>query len=247
MKKLLWLFVALIVCNSTFAQENERQRTPIGGRPDIKGDLIIDFGFNILNNRPEELNTRFIASRTFNIYYQHPINLFGEASGFTFNPGFGFGTDKLSFTNNRNLFNNPTVGPESSRLLPVSEVYGQGITVNRNNVGLTYFEVPLELRYHFNKRNYDKSVRAAIGGKVGYLMNAQTKINYTSPAGMERQIKDSQSFGFSPFRYGVYSRLGFPGFNIWGYYGLNQLFQQDQGPFNTQASQFSFGASFALF
>jgi hypothetical protein len=247
MKRILWLMMALIICTTTFAQENERKRTPIGGRPDIKGDLFIDFGFNTLNNKPEELNTRFIASRTFNIYYQHPINLFGNASGFTFNPGFGFATDKLAFTNNRTLFNNPAIGPESSRLAPISEVYGANISINRNNVGLTHFEVPLEFRYHFNKKNYNKSIRWALGGKVGYLLNAQTKIAYTNNAGLERQIKDRQSYGFSPIRYGVYTRLGFPGFNLWAYYGLNEVFRTEQGPFNTQATHLSFGASFALF
>jgi hypothetical protein len=247
MKRILWLMMAFLICTTTFAQENERKRTPIGGRPDIKGDLLIDIGFNTLNNKPEELNTRFIPSRTFNIYYQHPINLFGDASGFTFNPGFGFATDKLAFTNNRNLFNNPEVGPESSRLAPISEVYGANLSINRNNVGLTHFEVPLELRYHFNKRNYNKSVRVALGGKVGYLLNAQTKIAYSTNTGLERQIKDRQSYGFSPIRYGVYTRLGFPGFNLWAYYGLNEVFRANQGPFNTQASHLSFGVSFALF
>ncbi|MCS4435944.1 porin family protein [Aquiflexum gelatinilyticum] len=235
----------LILITSLFAQN--REKTPIGGRPDIKGDLFLELGFNTLNNKPSELNTQFIQSRTFNIYYQYPIRIFGEKSGFTFNPGLGVASDKFAFQGDKALFNNPAVGPNSSQLLPISDVYGDDINVGKNNVGLNFLEIPLEFRYHFNKNNYDKSVRFAFGGKIGYLFQSQTKISYVDSDGLDRKIKDRQSFGFNQFRYGVHARLGFPGFNLWGYYGLNEVFQKNKGPFNTQATQLNFGVSIALF
>ena len=241
----LVILLNLIIANSLFAQE--REKTPIGGRQDIKGDLFLYLGFNTLNNKPSELNTEFFKSRTFNVYYQYPINIFGAKSGFSFNPGIGIASDKFAFERGNNLFNNPEVGPNSSELLAVSEVYGDDIVLGVNNVGLNFLEVPLEFRYHFNKNNYDKSVRVAIGGKVGYLFQAQTKIAFSDSDGLERKIKDRQAFGFNQFRYGVHARLGFPGFNLWGYYGLNEVFQKNKGPFNTQATQFNFGVSIALF
>ena len=245
MKRIVFvLFLQFIVVDLIWAQE--RERTPIGGRPDLKGDLFIDFGFNTLNNKPDDLSTRFIESRTFNMYYQTEFNI-GEGTGFTFNPGIGIGTDKLAFRDDRTLFNNPLIGPESSRLLEITEVYGDNISISKNNVSLNYLEIPLEFRYHFRKNNYSKSMRVALGGKIGYLMNAHTKIEYTDQNGLTRRIKDRQSFGLNPLRYGVYTRMGFPGFNIWGYYGLNQVFQSERGPFNTQATQFNFGISFTLF
>lgn len=245
MKRLTLLFIVGLITISVSAQE--RTKTPIGGRPDVKGDLLVDFGFNTLNNKPDDLSTRFFPSRTFNVYYQVPINVFGEGSGFTFNPGIGLGTDKLAFTEDRTIFNNPAIGPESSQLQDIRDVYGDDIVVNTNNVSINYFDIPLELRYHFNRSNYQKSMKVAIGGKVGFLLNSQTKIAYEDSDGLERKIKDRQNFGVAPIRYGVYTRLGFPGFNIWGYYGLNQVFQKDKGPFATQATQFNFGISVALF
>jgi hypothetical protein len=246
MKRITLILLSnLIVSCLVFGQEKER--TPIGGRPDIKGDLFIEFGFNTLNNNPDELRRRFLPSRTFNIYYQLPVNIGADNSGFTFNPGIGLGTDKLAFRDDKALFNNPALGPESSQLLDISDVYGDNISISRNNVSTTFIEVPLEFRYHFNKNNYAKSMRLAIGGKVGYLMQAQTKIAYTDSNGLDRQIKDRQSFGFNPLRYGVYGRFGFSGVNVWGYYGLNQVFQKNQGPFATQATQINFGISVALF
>lgn len=247
MKKLLLLILTIGTIFSIQAQDQERKKTPIGGRPDIKGDLFLEVGLNVLNNRPSDLNTRIMRSRTFNIYYQAPINMFGDNSGFTFNPGLGLGIDKLTFTNGRNIFNNPQVGPNSSRLADVTTVYGANIDLQANNFTLSYFDVPLEFRYHFNKRNYDKSFKIAIGAKVGYALKAQTKIRFTDANDLNRQVKDRQSFGVNPFRYGVYTRLGSPGFNVWAHYALNTLFQKDLGPFQTQASQFNFGISVALF
>lgn len=245
MKRLTLLFIAGLLTFNTFAQE--RERTPIGGRPDIKGDLLIDFGFNTLNNKPDDLSTRFFPSRTFNASYQYPFNIFGEGSGFTFNPGIGIGTDKMAFTEDRTIFNNPLLGPESSILRDIREVYGDDIRINRNVVAVNYIDFPLEIRYHFNKSNYQKSMKVAIGGKVGFLLNSHSKIAYEDADGLTRKIKDRQNYGLAPIRYGVYTRLGFPGFNIWGYYGLNQVFQKDQGPFGTAANQINFGISVALF
>lgn len=252
MKRLtLLILFSLSIIGVTSAQEAtereqkpKRERTPIGGRPDIKGDLFIDFGFNTLNNKPDELRTRFLPSRTFNIYYQGQFNI-GENTGLTFNPGIGIGTDKLALRDSLNLFNNPQLNNTRSELRDITEVYGDNIDIHRNNISLTYLDIPIEFRYHFNRRNYNKGVRLAVGGKVGYLLNAQTKVAYTENE-TRRQIKDRQSYGFERFRYGVHTRLGFSGFNVWGYYGLNNLFT-DRGPLETQANQLSFGVSFAFF
>jgi hypothetical protein len=244
MKRIYFILLAFAVFISAHAQQKEK--TPIGGRPDLKGDLFVDFGFNTLNNKATELSTTFLRSRTLNFTLQYPVKLFGEQSGITFNPGLGLGNDKLSFRGDRNLFALNT-DSNASALRPISEVYGADIAVNKNIVALTYLEIPLEFRYHFNKRNYDKGGRIGIGPKLGWLVDAHTKIGYTKDESIDRKIKDNQNFGLSPLRYGIQGRLGFPGFNVWGYYGLNQLFESNKGPFNTEANQVSFGISVALF
>lgn len=244
MKRLTIIFIAFFFALEVSAQEKER--TPIGGRPNIKGDLFLDFGFNFLNNRPEDLNTRFIASRVVNIYYQTPIAL-GENSGVTFNPGIGLGLEKLAFQNNQTLINNPDLGPKSSQLVQISEVYGNNIIVEGNTMALNYVDIPLEFRYHLNKNDYNKGFRFAVGAKVGLLANAHTKIEVTDADGLTQKVKNRQSYGLSPVRYGIYTRIGLPGFNVWSYYGLNQVFREGLGPFGTEASQFNVGLSVVLF
>lgn len=248
MKKIYTFLIAFALIHSTFAQETIKlPKTPIGGRPNIPSDLVFEFGFNQLNNRPEALGINFFGSRTFNVYYQHPIAIGGKTSGITINPGFGIGTDKLAFENDENLFNNPLLGPESSILREVADVYGDDIVLYTNVVATNYVEIPLDLTYHLNKTNYSKGFRVSVGGKVGYLYNAHTKNKFEDSDGLRRKIKDSQDFGFEEIRYGVSLKAGSPGFYVWGYFGLNDLFKPGLGPFATQTNQINFGIAVNVF
>lgn len=248
MKKIFILSLAFFLCQIVQAQESEiKRKTPMGGRPNIPNDLNIEFGFNLLTNRPADIETNFIGSRTFNVSYQFPINILGEKSGFTLNPGFGIGTDKYQFGNDQNIFINPALGPESSRLLDVAAVYGNKISLNKNNLAVNFFEIPLDMRYHVKKNNYSKSFWFSVGGKVGYLYNAHTKISYESEAIGTRKIKDSQNFGLEKLRYAVSIKAGSPGFYVWGNFYLNDVWQAGRGPFSTEASQINFGLAVSVF
>lgn len=244
MKRFTLILIACILSLEVAAQE--KQTTPRSGRPDVKGDLFLDFGFNTLNNRPEQLNTRFFPSRVANIYYQYPIHL-GENSGITFNPGIGLGMDKMAFKSDSMLVNNPDLGINSSKLAGIEEVYGNDLSINVNTTAINYIDIPLEFRYHLNKDNYNRGFRFALGAKVGFLYNAHTKVEFTDAAGLTKKIKTRQDYGLNPIRYGIYTRIGLPGFNLWSYYGLNKVFKEGQGPLGTEATQFNFGLSVALF
>jgi len=248
MKKLFTLSLALLFFQFAQAQESEtKAKSPIGGRPNIPSDLNIEFGFNRLTNRPADIGTNFIGSRTFNVSYQIPINLFGEKSGFTFNPGIGLGSDKLQFTKKENLFINPVLGAQSSRLVDVTDVYGDNITINKNNFAMNYLEVPLDIRYHINKNNYGKSFRFSVGGKVGFLYNAHSKVSYESAAFEKRKVKDAQNYGLEKIRYAISVKAGSPGFYVWGNFYLNDVWQAGRGPYGTEASQINFGLALSLF
>lgn len=249
MKKIYILLVTLGLFQAVQAQDQATKlpKTPIGGRPNIPSDLSFEFGFNQLNNRSEELGVDFFASRTFNISFQYPIKIAGDNSGFVLKPGLGIGTDKMAFSNDQNLFNNPTLGPESSQLLDVSDVYGDNIVVNKNTFAANYFDIPVDLVYHFNKSNYSSGFRMSLGGKIGFLYNAHSKIEYEDAEGLTRKVKDAQNFGLEKIRYGISLKAGTPGFYVWGYYGLNQVFQEGLGPFRTQANQINFGVAVNLF
>lgn len=248
MKKLFTLSLALLFFQLVQAQETEtKPKSPIGGRPNIPSDLNFEFGFNQLTNRPSTIGIDFIGSRTFNVSYQVPIYLMGKNSGFTLNPGFGIGSDKLEFRSDENLFINTDLGRESSELMDVTDVYGETINIKTNNFAANYFEVPLDLRYHLNKNNYSKSFRFSIGGKVGFLYNAHTKVKYESAAFDKRKVKDSQNYGLEKIRYAISVKAGSPGFYVWGNFYLNDVWQAGRGPYGTEASQINFGIAVSVF
>lgn len=248
MKKLYTLLLSFALLQASFAQDNSTSpKTPAGGRPNIPSDLSFEFGFNLLNNRPEDLKTKFFGSRSINVYYQYPVSIGGKSSGFTLNPGIGIGSDRYSFDKTSNLFNDPKIGPESSTFRPVSDVYGKDIKLEKNLAKTTYLEVPIDFTYHVNKKNYSKGFRVSLGGRVGYLIDASTRIKYTESTGLKREVQDSQNFGFEKLRYGISLKAGSPGFYAWSYFGLNSLFQENKGPFKTEAAQISFGLAFKVF
>lgn len=247
MKKIIAILLLTSVFQFVQAQESKTPKVPIGGRPDIPANLIVEFGFNRLNNRPEDLGTRFFASRSFNIYYQYPLSIFGDNSGFTFNPGFGIATDKLAFKDESNLFHDPDKGSESSQYMELAEVYGESIEISKNTFALSYFEIPLDFTYHLNKSNYSRGFRFSVGGKIGFLYNAHSKVEIKNEEGANQKIKDSQNFGINKLRYGLTLKMGSPGFYGWTYIGLNPLFQENRGPFNNEATSVSFGVAVNLF
>ena len=247
MKKLFVLVLTVFSLNHLLAQETEtKPKTPIGGRPNIPSDLNFEFGFNLLNNRPEDLSTKFFGSRTFNISYQAPIKI-GTGTGITLNPGIGIGTDKLEFEDGENLFQNEDFGKGSSELLPVEDIYGDNIILKKNVFASNYFEVPIDVRYHFNKSNYSKSFWIGLGGKVGYLYEAHSKIKYESADMGKVKIKSTEDFGLEKFRYAISFKAGSPGFYVWSNFYLNDLWKAGRGPFAAQASQINFGIAVTVF
>jgi hypothetical protein len=248
MKKILTLAILAFSLNAQ-AQDSAptSPKTPIGGRPNIPNDLSIEFGFNQLTNRPADIGLNFFGSRAFNVYYQKPFKIFGEQSGFVFSPGIGIATNKFSFKDDENLFRSSTLGAESSVLKEVKSVYGTTIDVKTNNLAVNYLEVPIDLQYNLNKKDYSKSFRVSLGARVGYLFQAQTKVAYDSPTTGTVKIKQAENYGIEKIRYGLNFKAGSPGFYVWSTYYLNPMWQADRGPFKTAANQISFGLAIGLF
>lgn len=248
MKKLLTLALLAFTLNAQ-AQDSATTtpKTPIGGRPNIPNDLSIEFGFNQLTNRPADLALNFFGSRTFNVFYQKSFKLFGEQSGFVLSPGVGIATNKFSFIDDANLFRNNTLGAESSVLKEVKSVYGTSIDIKNNNLAANYVEIPVDLQYNVNKKDYSKSFRVSLGARVGYLFQAHTKVSYDSPTTGIVKIKQAENYGLEKIRYGLSFKAGSPGFYAWSTYYLNPMWKADRGPFKTEANQISFGLAIGLF
>ena len=113
-------------------------------------------------------------------------------------------------------------------------------------LAMNYLDVPMEVRFNSNPDDPARSFKVAIGGRVGYLIKAHTKIKYKEDGDLKK-VKNHQDFNLSKVRYSAYLRIYMGNFNIFGYYNLNPMFEDKKGPGLTKAQSFTVGISLASF
>lgn len=97
----------------------------------------------------------------------------------------------------------------------------------KNKVATTYLEIPIELRYRSVPDNANKGFKAAIGVKVGALVDAHTKVKYTGANGSKDIDKDANRGFFNPWRFSATGRVGYGNFALFGSYSLNPLLKDN--------------------
>ena len=229
---------SLINSNDNISSDLAIEKTAqSGASPDFPGSLVVEFGFNFLNDHPEEMELGFFGSKAFNVYYMYEFQL--GNSPFSFNPGFGIGLEKYAFDKD------VTLGRSAEGAVVLNDL-PETWDVKKTKLAANYFDIPLELRFHLNKNNFRKSFKIAVGGKAGILFDGHTKVKYKSD-GETKIIKEKESFELSRFRYGVQGRIGIGGFSLFYYQELSELFKDGKGPEATAATPFKVGLSLALF
>lgn len=205
------------------------------GRPDVPGSLLFDLGFNmLLNNEQDSMEMNFWGSKVVNINYLFELKI---NENFYFLPGFGVGLEKYRFDKQVSIATS-FANPDTTVIVGLSEYYGDGPSYKRSKLAVNYFDVPLELRFYANPENKKSGLRIGIGGKIGILYSAHTKVNYEFDDHMNK-IKQKKDFNLNRFRYGVSGRIGFGSFGLFGYYSLSELFEEGNGP--TDANTINFG------
>lgn len=228
------LVVLLLVTASltTFAQEKVKKVA----RPDIPGSFLVDIGINRGISSAENFKQAFWGSRTLNLYYQYPLR-FGR-SKFSFNPGVGVSLERFKLKNKFSL--NPIKDTEGTYSLYNADTVFSG--VKKSMIVANYFEIPLELRFDSKPEDVATSFNFAIGARAGILFDGLTKVAYKED-GEKKVLKNKQNHGLNPIRYGVYTRIGVGGFNLFFMYNLSPLFEKDKGPDKTTMNTFTTGIS----
>lgn len=219
---------------NTLTVQSTSQNAPAS--PNFPGSLVFDFGFNFLNDAPEDMKLNFFGSKIFNLYYMYEIRLGNSA--FSFNPGLGVGLEKYRFDKDVTLASTN----EGTAIVPLSENWD----VKKSKLAANYVDIPIEFRFHANKNNFRKSFKVGIGAKAGILFNSHSKIKYKEN-GDTKTLKSKEPFDLSRFRYGVQGRIGIGGFSVFYYHELSSLFKDGKGPEGTDASPYKVGISLYAF
>lgn len=207
MKKLLILLLGLFIITSSYSQvvnESTRRKFSTG----------IDIFTDIWQNTPEGL-----ALSTIN----RGINIFGMYN-------YRFGSSNLSFAFGLGICSHNMYGnsiPEEINGETTFIKIPDSISYKKSKLVITYLDIPIEFRLKTKSK-----FRAAIGFKVGYLLNVHSKYKGDNFLGNNDKVKQKSTNVkyLELFRYGPTVRIGYRWFNITTYYSLSYLFKAGRGP-----------------
>ncbi len=220
-----YLFGSLLILSSMglFSQENEF------ARPDLPGELMVDIGFSLWSETVGDLDQEVWPSKSIGIYYLKTKKLNEK---FRFNYGAGFTMDKIGFKTNQD-----TLAGTSNYLALTADIAGDysfstdsasanNVIFNKYSLKNTFFEIPVELRFHPKGSEEGEGFFISLGGMVGLRMKSKDKLVYDLN-GEKYKSKNSGDFGVNNFRYGVQARLGFRGVHLFYKQYFNNVFKDD--------------------
>jgi hypothetical protein len=182
--------------------------------------IVVELTFDNWIHNEKNLKVKW-HSRGFNAYFMYDIQL-GKKKLFAVAPGLGIGTSSI-FTN--------------SALVEVADSLGGGSLMvertdsyKKNKLGLTYLDIPVELRFRSKPNAKNKSFKVAAGFKAGFLIDGKTKVKQEDADGNMKVYKEKRYDDLNRFRYGATFRVGYGPFSIIGYYSLAKIFEKGKGP-----------------
>ncbi|MCU0367841.1 MAG: PorT family protein [Cyclobacteriaceae bacterium] len=244
MKKNSLFILFLLFAGIAFGQSEPEKETK-SHTPNLPGLFLVDLGVNVSIHAPDTWNQGFWGSRTVNVYYQYPFR-FGK-SKFSFNPGFGLSLERWKFNDGATLINEEELGPggvpaatqiEQYNLLNANTIYPKA--ANKSMFVTNYFEIPVEFRFDTKPEDLARSFNFAVGGRIGFLYDAFTKVRYTD-LGEVVKIKNKLNHGLETMRYGVYTRVGIGSLSAFMFYNLSDMFQDNKGPKGTNMNSLTVG------
>ena len=197
------------------------RRAPSVTLPRSNDHFMFQVGYTTWQGQPDSINTSGLP-RSVNIYFlfDYPFKTNPHLSTAI---GVGIATDNIYFSETYVGLKDAT---STLRFQNVSDTNH----FKKYKLATAYVEAPIELRYRSNPENDSKSFKAAIGAKVGLLLNAHTKgktlqdkndntlISYT--------LKENSKRFFNTNRISLTGRVGYGHFTLFTSYQMTSLFKE---------------------
>ena len=187
--------------------------------------FMIQYGFDKWAGTPDSINPKGF-SRFFNAYIMLD-KPFKTNPKLSVGLGLGIGSSNI-------FFDKTYVDVKSlSSRLPFTNVDSVD-HFKKFKLTTIYAEAPVELRFSSDPENTNKSVKIALGVKVGTLLNAHTKgktLENKSGSTLNNYIeKESSKKFFNSTRLAVTARIGYGIFGIYGAYQITSFLKTGVGP-----------------
>jgi hypothetical protein len=118
---------------------------------------------------------------------------------------------------------------------PVLTYHQDNINYSKNRFSSSYLRIPLSFDFRTNEDKKGKRVHIVFGPDGGFLLDGMVK-QISSENGKQ---KVDDTYHFTNFRYGAFTRVGYGGFGIFAKYYFNDMFENS--PAQTGLKNFSFG------
>lgn len=218
MKKLLFIVFAFVTISAS-AQEKKKK----GGFMTRTGDhLMLQLTSDHWTGVPDSIKSHMKGfARGANVYVMLDQR-FKSNPQWSVAFGLGVGTSNM-------YFKNMVVDIKSkTNTLPFRSVDSID-HFKKYKLATAYLEIPLELRFTFDPENESKSVKAALGVKVGTLLNVHTKgkilQNKNGATINTYTAKETAKGFFNSTRLAATARIGYGNFSLFGSYQLNNIFK----------------------
>lgn len=226
MRRIVLSGFILLAAFSAFAQTDTIVRPkPTVPLPRSSDHIMLQFGYTNWTGKPDSINTGGIP-RSFNAYFLFDFP-------FKTNPhwsaaiGAGVTTDNMYFDDTYVGIKDAT---PTLRFQDVSDT----THFKKYKVATTFIEAPIELRFTSDPNNNKKSFKAAVGIKIGTLLNAHTKgKELQNSAGNTLNnyvLKESSKRFFNQNRLSATGRIGFGNLTIFTSYAITPLFKEGLAP-----------------
>jgi hypothetical protein len=219
MKKLLFIVFALMTVFAATAQEKKKP----GGFMTRTGDhLMLQLTNDHWMGAPDSIKSRMKGfARGANVYVMLDQRFKGSPQ-WSVAFGLGVGTSNM-------YFKNMVVDIKSkTNTLPFRKVDSVD-HFKKYKVTTAFLEIPLELRFTFDPENESKSIKAALGVKVGTLLNVHTKgktlLDKNGATLNSYTAKETGKGYFNSTRLAATARIGYGNFSLFGSYQFNNIFK----------------------
>jgi hypothetical protein len=229
MKKIVFVVISCLFFSMAFSQETEPAATNSNKVTftNRTGDhLMIQLSTDHWSGMPDSISSHQSGfSRGFNAYVM--LNKpFKGSPKLSLGIGLGISTSNISF---KKMDVDLKAAPG---LLPFTALDSAN-HFKKYKLATSFLEIPLEFRYTSKPNNPNKSVKAALGLKVGTLVNAHTKgktLQDKNGTILNAFVEKENSKRFlNSTHFMATARVGYGIFSLFGSYQLNKLLKDGAG------------------
>ena len=223
MRKLLVLLIAFTATVPAFSQDlpkKEKKKFDLTNR--AADHFMVQLGVNSLQGAPDSIDSHIKGfQRSANVYLMFDKPFKGNPK---LSVGIGIGVGTNNFYFKKMLVDITATTP----VLPFIDV-DSAQNFKKYKMSTAFLEVPLELRFTSNPETPNKTFKAALGVKIGTLLNAKTKgktlRDATDKEINDYTVKESSKSYFNTTRLAGTARVGYGNFSLFGAYSFTGMFK----------------------